>query len=380
MLEHDAVLHRCAIAIRSDRAFGGLERRFARLFAHLVEAGHDVTLFCTADALSRLRELDIPVDPARVRVVDRCPGSSWLSRKWNRLRGIVVLLNQLRRGRFAHVHIAANPGPFTFLYSLGARLLPPYSFSVVDSSTPPLYERSKFSQFLIRRSVNRASGVDCLSPRLREAVLRVSGSIATRVVRVSPCSFTDLSRVGTAQERDIDFLFLGRFTAGKGLELVARAVEILRAAGGREYKIHVCGHGEMPVTIPGVQVYQVVDSFPILARAKVFLCVQVTNNYPSQSLLEAMASECAVIATDVGETRLLLDPSCAELIPYDPLSLAEAMKRLADDASRRAQLGTAARARVIESHTIERFAEYFSREMCGQAERWLRPHRVKADD
>jgi glycosyltransferase involved in cell wall biosynthesis len=97
----------------------------------------------------------------------------------------------------------------------------------------------------------------------------------------------------------------------------------------------------------------------VLARTKIFVSLQRYENYPSQSLLEAMASGCAVIATDVGDTRLLLDESCALLIPRDADALAAAIRSLLDDGPRRAALGEAARARVLKDHTVERFAVYF---------------------
>jgi glycosyltransferase involved in cell wall biosynthesis len=352
------------MTIRSVRMFGGAERRFARLFTHLHQSGHDITLFCTADAMQRMSELDIDVADARVHVVDLNASSGRLSRKWNRVRGIVGLFAQLRGGAFDHVHIAANPGPFTFLYSIGARWLPAYSFSLVDSSPPELLRRSKLQQWFIRRSVRHATRIDCLSRGIAANARRFVPTVSEDTLRVSPCSFTDLSRVVTSADRDIDFLFLGRFTPGKGVDVLADAIAILHQKSERTYSIHVCGHGELPVSIPGAQVYVVRDSFAVMSRAKVFLSVQQNNNYPSQSLLEAMASECAVIATDVGETRQILDESCAELIPYDAGILAETMIALAADEPRRIQLGAAARKRILQSHTVERFADYFTREIC----------------
>ena len=100
-----------------------------------------------------------------------------------------------------------------------------------------------------------------------------------------------------------------------------------------------------------------------MAQTKIFLSLQKTNNYPSQSLLEAMASGCAIIATDVGETRRLLDETRSILIPYDAVYLKSAIEKLMNDQALRLQLGKAARVHVTKTQTVERYAEYFLRDV-----------------
>lgn len=59
------------------------------------------------------------------------------------------------------------------------------------------------------------------------------------------------------------------------------------------------------------------DVGPILSQSKVFVSLQKHNNYPSQSLLEAMACGNAVVATDRGETRRLVTSDLGILIEED---------------------------------------------------------------
>jgi glycosyltransferase involved in cell wall biosynthesis len=91
----------------------------------------------------------------------------------------------------------------------------------------------------------------------------------------------------------------------------------------------------------------------------VYVSLQDTENYPSQSLLEAMACGCAVVATDVGLTRHLLDESCALLVPRDPVALADALAYLLEKEPMRGSLGRNAQRIATSTHTIERFAAYF---------------------
>lgn len=123
---------------------------------------------------------------------------------------------------------------------------------------------------------------------------------------------------------------------------------------GREYQIY-----------QEQKIVRTENSFEFLSRSKIFLSLQKKNNYPSQSLLEAMVCECAVIATDVGETRRIVDEECAVLIPYEANSLRDAILFLISNPEKAMEIGRNARERVIKHHTIERYMEYFLKEIVG---------------
>jgi L-malate glycosyltransferase len=75
----------------------------------------------------------------------------------------------------------------------------------------------------------------------------------------------------------------------------------------------------------------------------------------SLTILEAMSANLPVIATAVGGTPEIVVPACGVLVPpRDPGSLGEAIGALARDPDRRRRLGDAARARVLESFTLDR--------------------------
>ncbi len=75
-------------------------------------------------------------------------------------------------------------------------------------------------------------------------------------------------------------------------------------------------------------------------------------------LVEAMCMRLPVVATTVSGTPELVDvPRTGLLVPpRDPVGLAEALAAVMGDARRRAEMGEAARARVLEAFRIERMA------------------------
>ena len=91
----------------------------------------------------------------------------------------------------------------------------------------------------------------------------------------------------------------------------------------------------------------------ILAAADLVVLASHEEGSPN-SVAEAMASGCAVIATRVGgSAELIADGRTGLLVPArDPTALAAALTRVADDATLRARLGSAARKHIVRHHAL----------------------------
>lgn len=100
----------------------------------------------------------------------------------------------------------------------------------------------------------------------------------------------------------------------------------------------------------------VLDTAPQYRDAEVFLIPSRTEQMPL-SLLEAMASGLAVVGTDVGDVRNMIDDANRRFIvpPGDAAALASAMEILESDRELRSSLGTRNRTRVEQE---------FDREIC----------------
>ena len=74
--------------------------------------------------------------------------------------------------------------------------------------------------------------------------------------------------------------------------------------------------------------------------------------------LEAMASGLPVIASDVGGLREVVEDGRTGIIvpPANSKQIASAIQRLAESDGLRAQMGAAARARVVENYSMEKMA------------------------
>jgi glycosyltransferase involved in cell wall biosynthesis len=93
----------------------------------------------------------------------------------------------------------------------------------------------------------------------------------------------------------------------------------------------------------------------VLAAADLFALSSDDEGLP-MVVLEAMASARAVVATDVGSVRdLVEDGETGLVVPRrDPAALGAAMAALLEDDGRRRRMGKAGRARVAERYPVER--------------------------
>lgn len=92
-----------------------------------------------------------------------------------------------------------------------------------------------------------------------------------------------------------------------------------------------------------------------LARSAVFVSCQRFENLGSSSLLEAMACGNAIVATDVGHTREIVDETIGELVPPTPRDVARGVVGLLTNPPRCQEAGRRARERVLARYSPEKY-------------------------
>jgi glycosyltransferase involved in cell wall biosynthesis len=96
----------------------------------------------------------------------------------------------------------------------------------------------------------------------------------------------------------------------------------------------------------------------LLSETLIFLSLQQYDNYPSQSVLEAMACGCAVIATDVGNTARIVDSEVGYRVPFDAREIAKQAHALLQDPLEARAKGEQGRKKVMKEYTVEKYAEF----------------------
>lgn len=141
---------------------------------------------------------------------------------------------------------------------------------------------------------------------------------------------------------DCEFVFVGRVADELKLEALA--------CSSRARFLGVRPHNEL------VRWYQ---------DASVFVAPSIWDNSPN-TIYEAMACGSAVIASCVGGIPEIVENARTGLLvpPRDPMALADAIIELLGDEKRRTEMGTNARAKVVNEFSLERIStrtlDYYS--------------------
>lgn len=344
------VLPRIAFLFWAGERFGGAERRYARLAEYIQnnKLAH-VSVFGRSSFYRSLRQVGITLFNCEIHEIEdpqRGKTRKALGELWKCFR-------KLGAEKIDHVHICANPGVVSFLYSLFPNSTPKYSISMnalLFSQNASFFQKKLFLPF----SVARASSVDCLGPRYKQQLMKYAWKGSESKAHVAPCSFTASWDECSSTKRDIDVTFAARFVPGKGLDLLDAALGEMT-----DLNLHICGSGPISVNLRNAKAYHTDRVYDVLCRSKIFVSLQSDDNYPSQSVLEAMAAECAIIATDVGDTRMFLSESNAIMIPPRPEALRNAVTKLLNNEALRKELAANAKAALVNNHTIDNYSDYF---------------------
>ena len=247
-------------------------------------------------------------------------------------------------------------------------------FSDMDSWFSNIYDGNKYSWNNKYDSFNygleKSDFVDFLSPYIADGVQERKIRVNKESTSITPCSFSDYSKCLPGNKKEFIVSYAARIFPDKNPMLYLEAAKIIV----KKYpfvKFNLMGTG-----LPGLQSEilefieindlrkNVIFNFhpnppEVFSESTVFVSIQSTNNYPSQSVLEAMACGNAVIASDVGDTRMFVNDEVGILIPLELNSLVDAMELLINNKDHALKLGKNAREFVLKNHTIEQCADYY---------------------
>jgi glycosyltransferase involved in cell wall biosynthesis len=383
------MMHRTdvAIVLINNTQVGGAERRFARVWTGLRRRSRSATLIVNRSLFRRLvragvlSHADAPVvvmpEPfgalaclvfgeieTRTGVVARL--GFWLG-KLDYVLGSWAMAWWLLIHRPRLIH-AVLGGAYVVWPSQMLGLAPPTLLSMVCPSLRGM-AGTGLGERLYRRALKRAAVVDALTDSIRDELIR-SDTPADRI-RVSSGSFVDTHRYRSREHKEPWVAFTGRLVEEKNPMLFVEACALIRRRlHGRlpRLRFFVVGDGPLRGEIDGAVARLGLSSCletgwrddveSVLGAAQVFVSLQRTDNYPSQALLEAMACECAVVATDVGQTNRLVDDRVGLRVESRAAAVADAVCRILEEPARARGMGRQGRRLVVESHSTDAYLDY----------------------
>lgn len=228
------------------------------------------------------------------------------------------------------------------------------------------YWYRKYSSF--NYALEKSDYIDFLSPFILNGIRDRGIMVKDETVSITPCSFTDYSKCRVGNKQVFQVAFSGRLEKDKNPDIfIDAATELTKKYP--EIIFHIMGEGRLSAEIErrvketGLTNIKYHGFHPqpteILADTSVFVSIQTTNNYPSQSVLEAMGCGNAIIASDVGDTRMFVNEENGVLIQLNKDELMNAIEKLYLEKEHCRKLGENAFNYVRENHTVEKMAEYY---------------------
>lgn len=399
------ILPNTAFVIFSSGAFGGAERRFANLFLHLNSNYPGKFYFIINHKLQKqlmrifkdMPRVSVKVvgesseegktkqnentphylaapDPFEIDEKTSFPRKTyWYFKNKYRQKELFYEIEKIRIEYGIEVFIGVFSGILPLVFYLnrtGKRPSVIFSnmdswFSEVHSDMKKLWYRKYYS---FNYAMENADMVDFLSPFVADGVKQRNVDIPEGKFDIAPSSFADYSRCKIGRKENFEIAFSSRLEPGKNPMLFLEAAEqILKSYP--KIIFHILGEGSLEGDVRNfIASHELTNSISfrfhpnppeIFAETSVFISLQSGTNYPSQSILEAMACGNAIIASDKGDTGMFINNTNGILVNLDLDSVVSAMKRLIEDPGFTKTLAAGAFKTATEDHTIEKMSEYY---------------------
>jgi glycosyltransferase involved in cell wall biosynthesis len=359
----DSVEHVAIVLLA--RSVSGAEHQTIAL-ARYLRRQQRVTLLANDELVTILRAepffrdytagLDVQaLGPAFPDAPARTPGGALRrARLYPRLQA--TLARVLRALRPDTVHLVLAPSFFAYAPFFGRLPFP----VVLTLSGEMRYARHFYGQakrWAVRYAVARADAlVVCSADEMINLAAIAPGALGRAVLLDN---FTDVARFAPDAAKSPLVTFAARLHPEKGALLFVDAAARVRDAHP-DARFVLMGQGEEDAAVARriaalgldgvVERGFTADLAPLFARSTIFVSCQRYENLGSSSLLEAMASGNAVVATDVGQTWRIVDDAVGQRVPADPTSLARGIGALLDDPARATRLGQASRQRILQRY------------------------------
>jgi glycosyltransferase involved in cell wall biosynthesis len=168
------------------------------------------------------------------------------------LRGIIKLISLINRGKYSIVHVHLFPAN---LFGSLASLFLPKNIKFIFSEHNVYNRRRLFKIFTILDTFiySRYYKIICVSKQVQVALIEWLPKLKRKIIVISNAvPVPDLSNWSPIKKYDI--LFVGRLTKAKGVDILLKAINILKEKYQMEIKAAIVGEGYLEEELKGLVV------------------------------------------------------------------------------------------------------------------------------
>jgi glycosyltransferase involved in cell wall biosynthesis len=247
-------------------------------------------------------------------------------------------------------------------------------FSVTQSSLKNLSLKGKTAQLL---AIWLSQKTDVLDPGIYKFVRRLF-FMKRKTISQTPGSFcnTALFKPVNWADKKNQVVFMGRLEPVKQIVNFVKAIPaVYEATGGKEkaFEFYIIGWGTLKAEIEIMLQAEAYKDIPVVFKymdnvhevmntAKYFVSLQLYNNYPSKSLIEAMSAGALPIVTDTGQTRWIVKDEFGFFVKEsfttgDLTEIFSAITQMPDSLlEKKSRL---AREFILDNYSVNRSVDYF---------------------
>ena len=288
-----------------------------------------------------------------------------LTFKFN-LMGVIELIKLIKERKYDIIHVHLFPAD---VFAAIASLFLPRNIKWIFSEHGAHNRRRtlKIFKILDNFTYSRYSKIVCVSKQVELVLLNwiPSNKGKTKVISnavpipkfLNPCSV-----------KTYDILFVGRLTKQKSVEILLKAIKILKNKYSKNLKIAIVGDGELKENLNNLTVELEVnrevkflgvrkDVKELMVSSKIFVLPSRWEGF-GIVIIEAMSNMLPVIATNVGGIPELIEDGKDGILvpPENPKALARAISNLLENEELREKLSKAAYKKVREKYSINAYS------------------------
>ena len=317
-----------AFVFEPGSAFGGAKRRLPRIYNEICAENDDIK----CDLVARRSDLNTVLAQFRLADCDVANINHVYAFKSHFKSHLKSLLHVLFLHKYTTIHFF-DAGKYNIVIQLICKLSNKKCIYTICSYQEAYNCFCKKRMILTKLQLRLADHVDLLYPSGADFVSRY---VRKDRLTITPGTFTNLTLFKPQEKNKTIVYAAARLEDAKNpilfIEAINECADQIRAAG---YRVILLGQGQYEEYLQNyVKNHELTDIVHLagydktskyMPTANVFFSTQVLENYPSQSLAEAVACGCYAIITDVGDSRRCADESFAAFVKPNKEALSQAL-------------------------------------------------------
>jgi len=288
-----------------------------------------------------------------------------LTFKFN-LMGVIELIKLIKERKYDIIHVHLFPAD---VFAAIASLFLPRNIKWIFSEHGAHNRRRtlKIFKILDNFTYSRYSKIVCVSKQVELVLLNWIPSNKGKT-KVIPNAVPIPKFLNPCPVKTYDILFVGRLTKQKSVEILLKAIKILKNKYSKNLKIAIVGDGELKENLNNLTVELGVnreveflgvrkDVKELMVSSKIFVLPSRWEGF-GLVIIEAMSNMLPVIASNVGGIPELIEDGKDGILvpPENPKALARAINNLLENEELREKLSKAAYKKVRERYSIDTYS------------------------